>query len=84
MTKQRLLEIGAILLFIVVVAVISVSFWRVDGVGANVNGVENECTAYPYPTCGCSAYPSDQSYPYPYPTDCNQFLPAITVPYPNP
>ncbi len=78
---RRILEIGSVLLFVAIIAVMGIVAEQGREVGASE--VENGCSAYPYPVCGCSAYPSQESYPYPYPVDCTQYLPAITVPYPG-
>ena len=81
---RRILEIGSVLLFVAVIAVMGIVAEQGREVGASE--VENGCSAYPYPVCGCSeGYLGAPGYPgYPgYPIDCMQYLPAITVPYPG-
>lgn len=93
MTKQsvrRVLEIGSVLLFVVVIAVMG--FVAGQGRDVEASEVEYICSSYPYPACGCSegypgipdqpGYPGTPAYPGA-PEDCLQFLPAITVPYPG-
>ena len=70
---RRILEIGSVLLFVVVIAVMGIVAEQGREVGASE--VENVYSSYPYPACGISAYP--------YPTDCMQYIPVITIPYPG-